>query len=350
MATVMAENSSNQQQSADTQPTADELLDGYLGASEPEQAPKAPSKAPKPGGPEEEPVEEEDTEEAEADEESDEETEDTGDEDDTGEEDEDESEDGRFVAHDGRVKMPDGSTTTVAELLKGNLRHADYTRKTQEVGTLHSELQSRLADYAQQTQLVDIAINIMAAALPPEPDPTLLQPGEGHDPVGYTSQKLLWEHAAQQLQGLVQAKEKMDAQHQQAQGTLFQRYALEQKDKLLGYHPELRDRGKLEAYHSGLVKTLSRYGKGAEDLAQVFDADIIRMVEDLGELHKIRAARKAAKRKAQGVPVMAPATRQSPQGKKARARGADWETLRKTGSHGATGEQALDRILDDILR
>lgn len=347
----MAENNSNQQPSAETQPTADELLDGYLGASEPEQAPKAPRKVARPDDPEEETVEEDgDAPADDADEEPDEETEDTDGEDDAGEEEDDQSEEGRFVARDGRVKLDDGSTTTVAELLKGNLRQADYTRKTQEVGTLHTELQTRLADYAQQAKLVDIAINIMAAALPPEPDPSLLQPGEGHDPVGYTSQKLLWEHAAQQLQGLVQAKEQMDATYQQSQGTLLQRYAVEQKDKLLARHPELRDKAKLETYHSGLVKTLNGYGLGAEDLAQVYNADIIFMVEELGELRKIRAARKAAKRKAQGVPVMAPATRQSPSGKKARTRQVDLDTLRKTGGRGAAGDIAWSRVMDDILR
>ena len=128
----------------------------------------------------------------------------------------------------------------------------------------------------------------------------------------------------------------------------MQRYALEQKDKLLGYKPELSDRKKLEAFHGDLVKTLKHYGKSENDLAQVYDADIIRMIEDLSNYRKILAARKAARKKTQGAPVLAPSTRQSPQGKKARTQSRDWDQLRKTGGKG-DGAAALDRILDDLL-
>ena len=333
---------------------ADALLDQYLGVSEEtEDTPKAPRKVAQSGDPEKQPPEPEEpdeddtsTDDDDAAEEDDTDAEDDADEE--GEDDQSEEEKGRFVGQDGRVKLPDGSTTTVAELIRGNLREADYTRKTQETGALHQELQARLADYAQQEQIVSLTIDLLAQALPPEPDPALLQPGEGHDPVGYTSQKLLWEHASKQLQSLMQAKQDMGRQQQAVQGALLKRYALEQKDKLLGYHPELRERPKLEAYNNDLLKTLSRYGKGADDLAQVYDADIIRMVEDLGKFHKIMAARKAARRKSQGAPVLAPGPRQSPQGRKARTRANDWEQLRKTGGKGS-GEAALDRILDDLI-
>jgi hypothetical protein len=144
------------------------------------------------------------------------------------------------------------------------------------------------------------------------------------------------------------AKQQMDSQNQVIQGTLMKRYALEQKDKLLGYKPELQDRKKLEAYHGDLLKTLHHYGKDENDLAQVYDADIIRMIEDLGNYRKILSARKAARRKAQGAPVLAPSTRQSPQGKQAKARNKDWDALRKTGGKG-DGAAALDRILDDLV-
>jgi hypothetical protein len=248
------------------------------------------------------------------------------------------------------VKLPDGTTTTVAELVRGNLRMADYTRKTQETGALFQELQARSADYAQSTQIVSFAIDIMAAALPPEPDIRLLEPGEYNDPIGFTNQKLRWEEASKQLVALQQAKQQMDQHNEQIQGTLLHRYALEQKDKLLSYKPELAKREKLEAYHSDLLKTLNYYGKTEDDLAQVYDADIIRMIEDLGNYRKIMAARKAAKRKAQGAPVLAPSTRQSPQGKAAKTRSKDWDQLRKTGGHrGTAGEAALDRILDDLI-
>lgn len=336
---------------SDASANADTLIDRFLEDSLPdedEQPTPKPRKPAKPDEPEDEAPEDDE-------ELSDEdldgvEEEDTGDEDDTGaEDDDDQSEKGRFVAGNGRVKMPDGSTTTVAELVRGNLRQADYTRKTQETGALHQALQARAADYAQQEQIVSLAIDIMAAALPPEPDMSLLEPGDRNDPIGFTNQKLRWEAASQQLQAMQIAKQQMAERNAQIQGTLMQRYALEQKDKLLQYKPELTDRKKLDAYHAGLVKTLSRYGKTAADLDTIYDADIIRMLEHLGNYHQILAARKSAKRKVQGAPVMAPNTRPSPGGQKARTRKGDWATLGKTGGKGANGEAALDRLLDDLL-
>src|SRR6478609_1615448 len=176
---------------------ADTLIDRFLDVSEPEDTSPKPRKAGKPAGserqaPEEDPDDEGDDEPSEGDEDG----EDTDTEESVGEEDDDDQSDddeaGRFVGQNGRVKLPDGSTTTVAELVRGNLRMADYTRKTQETGALHQELQARAADYAQQSQIVSFAIDIMAAALPPEPDVRLLEPGEYNDPIGFTNQKLRW--------------------------------------------------------------------------------------------------------------------------------------------------------------
>jgi len=66
-------------------------------------------------------------------------------------------------------------------------------------------------------------------------------------------------------------------------------------------------------------------------------------------LRKIRAQRKIARQKTQGVAVLAPSTRQSASGRKARSRSSDWAELRKTGGKGASGAAALDRIFDDLI-
>ena len=47
-------------------------------------------------------------------------------------EDEPDSDQGRYVAKNGKVKLEDGSTVTVDELIKGNLRDRDYRQKTME--------------------------------------------------------------------------------------------------------------------------------------------------------------------------------------------------------------------------
>lgn len=336
-------------------PSSDDLIDSYLDSlGDAEDTERKPRRAAQSGDPENTPSENEPQpplrEPPPEEEPAPEEDEDTAPEDDADAEgEEDQSEQGRFVGQDGRVRLPDGSVTTVAELMRGNLRMADYTRKTQETGALHSELQARQADYAQQDQIVSLAIDIMAAALPPEPDRALLEPGDNYDPIGFTGQKMRWEEASQQLQAMQMAKQQMAERNQAIQGTLLRRYAFEQRDKLLDYKPELRDKTKLEAFSNRTLRTISRYGLGPDDLAQVYNADIIRMIDHLGNYHDILAARKKARQKGEGKPVLAPGNRVSAAGRKARIQSADWTTLRKTGGKGAAGEASLDRILDAVL-
>jgi hypothetical protein len=330
---------------------ADSLIDRYLDGLGDEDTEEKPRKVAQSGDPEKGPPENEPEppEEEQGGDEGEEEGEDTAPEDDAeGEEDDQSGEQGRFVGQDGRVKLPDGSVSTVGELIRGNLRMADYTRKTQETAALHQELQTRQADYAQQEQIVSLAINIMAQALPPEPDPSLLEPGESNDPIGYTNQKLRWEAAAQQLQAMQMAKQQMDERNQAIQGTLLKRYANEQKEVLLAYKPELRDRSKLEAFNNRILRTISHFNWTADDLANVYDARVIIALDKLGDHFSILAARQKARQKGQGKPVLAPGPRQSAAGRKARTQSRDWETLRKTGGRG-DGAAALDRILDDII-
>lgn len=320
----------------------DRLIDSFLGDSEDEHPPKKARKSAEPGTPEDEPDEDESPDDSE-------EPEDTADEDHPeGEGEEDETEEGRFVGQNGKVKLADGSVTTVAELIRGNLRQADYTRKTQEVGALHSELHARAADYVQQEQIVALAIDIMAAALPPEPDMQLLEPGQYNDPIGFTNQKLRWEAASQQLQAMQMAHQQMSERNAQMQASLQHRYALEQKDYLLAHRPELASRKHLDKFQATVVKAMERRGFSARDLDTIYDAKVILALEDLGKYDAILDARRAMRKKSEGAPVMAPSGRQSPQGRQAKASARDWDQLRKTGGKG-DGAAALDRVLDKFL-
>ena len=95
--------------------------------------------------PDEQDTEEDDGDEAEAEaSEEDEDAEEDSD-DDEAEEDDDRPRDakGRFVAHDGRVKLPDGSTTTVEDLVQGSLRQSDYTQKTQSLAEERKKLEAQ---------------------------------------------------------------------------------------------------------------------------------------------------------------------------------------------------------------
>lgn len=72
----------------------------------------------------------------------------------------------------------DGKAVTVAELKKGYLREADYTRKTQEVARDRGEMDSavtRLEQFDTQTrQRLTLAETVLSQIIPPAPDPALM--------------------------------------------------------------------------------------------------------------------------------------------------------------------------------
>jgi len=316
-------------------PNADALLDRFLGVSEEEDTPNEQDET--------EQAAEAQSEEADTDLPADD---DAGKEDDAKEEQEGESqaesEAGRFVGHDGRVRLPDGTVTTVNELIRGNLREADYTRKTQETAALREELQSRQAELAQREQTIDLAIDIARAYLPQEPDQSMIHT----DPIGYLQQKAEYDARMGQLQQLYAARQ----QAEQARST----QTVEQKKEVLRreaealFHamPELRDPAKLNQFNADMVKAVERYGFSPQDVAAAEDHRLFLLARDAMAYQKLMAAKPKAMAKTEGKPPLAPGRRQSPQGAKQRDRQSDWQRVRS--SHGKDND-ALDRILDDLI-
>lgn len=91
--------------------------------------------------------------------------------------DEDDSEQGRFVADDARVKLADGTFTTVAELKAGSLKSADYTQKTQALAEKERNVQHQSEQLQQLRQaneeIRDFTIAVLEKYMPKAPDDAL---------------------------------------------------------------------------------------------------------------------------------------------------------------------------------
>jgi len=141
------------------------------------------------------------------------------------------------------VTLPDGTQSTVKELVNGNLRERDYRMKTAEVGEAR---RSVIAQSNQVNGVFDALVDHLAQHLPDEPDRSLLF---SHDPnivASYHQAKAMHEAAMEQLASITA----MGQQAKQAQGQLT---AQERDEKykaenaaLVAYMPELGNPKKRE--------------------------------------------------------------------------------------------------------
>src|SRR5687768_11467295 len=53
------------------------------------------------------------------------------------------SDHGRFVASNGKVKLPDGTVSTIADLIAGNMKERDYRQKTMELAPQRRALEEQ---------------------------------------------------------------------------------------------------------------------------------------------------------------------------------------------------------------
>ena len=104
--------------------------------------------------------------------------------------DEPESDQGRFVASNGKVRLPDGTVATVNDLIQGNLRDRDYRQKTMEVAEQRRSVETQSSTIKQQEQQLEEQRTYMSqlfqSIMPQAPDPSLVDPSSpNYNPAAY---------------------------------------------------------------------------------------------------------------------------------------------------------------------
>lgn len=103
-----------------------------------------------------------------------------------------------YADEKAKVKLPDGTEAPVAELIQGNMRQQDYTRKTQE---LANDRKAVAADVERMQRITEAFVDHISALVPDAPDASLAL----SDPNAYTAQKAQHEAAMAQVQKLIEA-------------------------------------------------------------------------------------------------------------------------------------------------
>lgn len=254
-----------------------------------------------------------------------------------GDEDEEaESDQGRFVSDTGKVRLDDGRVVSIADLKKGTLLHADYTRKTQEVAdarravdaqsTQNKQLQQQLAEQR------DYVAKLIQSIVPEMPGPEML----AKDPQGYLEQRAQAEQWAEHLKYLTeQTQRDHKARQAEVEKGTKERLAKEWTSAL-DKMPELSDPKRLEAFGKDTVKYGGIYGYSPEDMSRIHhDHRQLLVFKDAIAWRKLQEKRKAEKPAPKGnerPPVMKGGTRLNPKAAKERKANAAMERLNKSGS------------------
>lgn len=197
------------------------------------------------------------------------------------------------------VKLADGSKAKVADLIQGNLRQADYTRKSQELATSRQAVEANL----QRIEgITDAFIDHLTKLVPEAPDHALAL----RDPNAYTRQLAQHQAAMAQVQTLVelgsQPKQIKAAMQSEAQSANL----AEENRKLQERFPMVATKEGRDKFFSNAAAVANEIGFSTDELSQVTDHRIFAMAHYAKIGMEAVKTRDAAKAKLQAAPQVSP--------------------------------------------
>lgn len=201
------------------------------------------------------------------------------------------------ASQDAVVTLADGSTTTVAELAKGHMRQADYTRKSQELANQRTTV---TAQAEQLANTLEAFIDFVSASLPAAPDANLAYT----DPNKYVAQKAQHDAAMAKVQELValgqKPKDVTSAMSENDRRDLIAR----ENASLAEAFPETATQQGRAKFFGDVQKVASDLGFSNEELSQVTDHRIFALAHWAQKGKAAEAAKATARTK---VKAAAPA-------------------------------------------
>jgi len=258
-------------------------------------------------------------------------------------EDDDETEEsgqGRFVADNAKVRLEDGTITSIAELKKGSLLNADYTRKTQEVAEQRRSVETQSSAIKQQeTQLSEqrqLLTTLLTSIAPQAPDPSWADPrSPNYNPAEYMAARA----AHEQFVGYVQTLEQQDMQSRQQRE---QEQAAKKREKgnaewatLVEKLPTLKDPKRFERF-VGDIKTFGpSYGYSEQELAEGlgYDHRAALVMHKAIQWDKLQASKPKMQSKVEGrPPIQKGGKRLTPDAQRSRNTTVAMDRLKQSGS------------------
>jgi hypothetical protein len=220
-----------------------------------------------------------------------------------------ETEKGRYVAHNGRVKLPDGSESTIADLIAGNMKERDYRQKTMELAPLKKEVEAQSAalkaSEQQLEQQREYVVSLVKSILPPQPDPSKADPrSPNYDPAGYQAEQVAFQQWAQHLQHLEAEQQRANEARQAETAKQTEERLKTEWNTALEKLPELKDPKKLESFGKDTMKYgVEAYDYTPQELANIHhDHRQLLVLKDAIAWRKLQASKATVQKKVEGRP------------------------------------------------
>lgn len=254
-----------------------------------------------------------------------------------------------YADEDQLVALPDGTEISVHELIRGNLRDADYRHKTMELADQRREVSG---ERDQLNEIVSETANerlwmaqLLQSQMPQKPDPALAR----QNPAMYDQAMAAYAHAKGSLEQnwaklaqnhtAAEAQATHDAQQQHAENLAGE------FDAMIKDNPEFGDPEKFEAFQDNAMTHFQSYGFGRQEIESVTDHRFIKVMRDAIAYQELKAAKPTAMKKLKGrPPVMSSAPRK---GSKSRTTKAVNERISKATHMGDA--QSVSDILGTLL-
>ena len=215
-----------------------------------------------------------------------------------------ESDHGRFVASNGKVRLPDGTVSTVSDLIAGNMKERDYRQKTMELAPQRKALEEQSSAVKaleqQANERLEYVSGLLESIAPQPPDPSML----ASDPMGYLQAKDQYErfvaHTRYIQQQMGQTRQQAEEQTQkQRQGR-----AVEENGRLLEKLPALRDPAKLKALADDILSAGQAVGYSPQELrdAVPYDHRMALALQKAAKWDRLQASKPKVQEKVQGRP------------------------------------------------
>jgi hypothetical protein len=209
---------------------------------------------------------------------------------------------GRFAPDDAMVRLEDGTVTTVAELRRGGLRQADYTKKAtalaDERRTLQAETMRVAALDQEHQEQRRLLAHFAGAIMPREPDPALIS----SDPNGYRQQLEAYKAQVGMLGRLgddIRAfNERLAAEQAWAMGAARE----EQSRRLTERAPEFGREDYYRQFWNEAVRAGEFYGYTADELEQLDDHRHYLVLRDALAYRRIKARNARSRTRTDGLP------------------------------------------------
>ena len=218
------------------------------------------------------------------------------------------------------ITLEDGTQTTLEDLVGGNLRQADYTRKTEALAEERravEEIKTQASARGEEIQhTFDGLIEFLEGIIPPEPSLELLSVNQEE----YLRQQAIRKSFADELSSVLSRKRDAQGQVDAMKEADLEQLRTTEAKKLVDEMPMLADPMKMTSFQESVSKTAVELGFAKEEIDAVVDHRLLRLVHLAGvgkrSLENQENARRRIKTKAQTPAAKKPAARRAPSANK----------------------------------